>query len=321
MAGTIGAVAAAALMAAALEPAPFPLETLLKDHDAARTFDYWRLREGRTPAAVKALGDTVTKSSRNGACQTDAEREIVKGLATAAEASTGAQWRADRAAGADAVVAYDRAKAAMLAGRPSDKPALEADMAQDLKNWRDAPTPRARALLQRQVQDQLPMRAMLQAFGDDTLAPGAVARLTAVLEQEECRNSHALSGWLKADVARNGWFVQSRHGKPAAKAAWLITQHADHDIAFQKDVLRRLERLLPSGDLNRADYGYLWDRVAVNEGRPQRYGTQTKGCIAGKVTYQPIEDPDHVDARRASLGMDTLAAYGAALASITRCHA
>lgn len=321
MAGIIGAAMAAALVFAGAEPAPFPREALLKDVEAARTFDYWRLRAGRTPAQVRVLGDEVTKASRDGPCQTDAEREIVVGLETAAKVQNESQWRNDRNAGAAAIQAYRVKRARFLTQRSSGDPPLDAAMAPILADWRKASTPRARALLQRQAADQLPMQAMMIAAGDPKLTEGAATRLFASLEQEECANSHLLSGWLKTEVARGGWFIRSRDGQAAAEAAFLITQHADHDVAFQKSVLARLEKLLPGGDLDRSHYAYLWDRVATHEGRPQRYGSQSKGCKAGQIELWPIEDPEHVDERRASLGMGALSEYRSVLAKVGRCGA
>jgi len=321
MAAMVWAVMAATLALTDATPAPFSLQTLLKDPDAARTFDYWRLREGRTAAQVLALGDSVTKASRDGACQTDAEREIVVGLKTAAEASNGGQWRADRDAGASAVLSYRAKQARILANRPSGDPELDSAMAPILADWRTTFTSRARALLKRQAADQLPMQAMLIASGNPRLSDGVATRLFASLEQDECRNSHILSGWLKTEVARRGWFTRSRDGKSAAEAAFIITQHADHDVAFQKSVLARLEKLLPSGDLDRSQYAYLWDRIATHEDRPQRYGSQSKGCIAGKIELWSIEDPERVDERRARLGMPPLSEYRATLAKLSRCGA
>lgn len=321
MAGMIWAAMAATLALTDAAPAPFPLQALLKDPEAARTFDYWRLREGRTPAQVLALGEGVTKTSRDGACQTDAEQEIVVGLETAAAAREHDAWLRDREAGANAVLAYADKRRRLLAGRPSGDPALDEAMAPILRDWRNGPTRRARALLKLQVADQLPMQALVVEVGGSRLSPGVATRLAARLEQEECRNSHVLSGWLKADVARHGWPRPSRDGKGAAEAAFLVAQHADHDVTFQKRVLAQLEERLPSGDLDRSHYAYLWDRIATHENRPQRYGSQSKGCIAGKIELWPIEDPDHVDERRARLGMPPLSEYRATLAKWSRCGA
>ncbi len=310
-----------ALVLTGAAPADLPLDTLLKSPEAARTFDYWRLREGRDAEGLTKLGADVTAYSRNGACQTDAEREITTGLLTARETPSQAQWRADRDAGAIAIAAYGVARAKILQGLPSGDSALDEAMRDDLASLKQAKSPRAKALLLRQAMDQLPMRAMMLGAGDARLSQGVQERYVASLEQEECRNARVLTAWLKAEIRRRGWFTLSRDGRDAAEAAWLITQHADHDVAFQKAVLARLERLLPSGDLDRSHYAYLWDRVAVNEGRSQRYGTQFKGCIAGKPGLAPLEAPGEVDARRAAMGMEPLEAYIDIWAKAYRCHA
>jgi hypothetical protein len=46
----------------------------------------------------------------------------------------------------------------------------------------------------------------------------------------------------------------------------------------------------------------MYDRLALNEHRPQRYGSQMI-CKAGKYVPDTLEDPEHIDQRRATLGM------------------
>ena len=53
----------------------------------------------------------------------------------------------------------------------------------------------------------------------------------------------------------------------ATKAAWLLVQHMDYDVQFQQWFLQHLN---PETE----DYKYLSDRVNVNTGQPQQYGTQ-----------------------------------------------
>jgi hypothetical protein len=58
---------------------------------------------------------------------------------------------------------------------------------------------------------------------------------------------------------------------------------------------------------------YLTDRVLLHEGKPQEYGTQ---AIARDGRFEPrkLRDPDHVDQRRASVGLGSLAEYLARMA-------
>jgi hypothetical protein len=50
------------------------------------------------------------------------------------------------------------------------------------------------------------------------------------------------------------------------------------------------------------------DRILVAEGKPQRYGTQFH-TVDGKLVPRPIEDEANVDARRAAVGLGTMAEY------------
>jgi hypothetical protein len=104
---------------------------------------------------------------------------------------------------------------------------------------------------------------------------------------------------LKAIVSRYGWPTISLVGKDGSISAFLLIQHADQDRAFQRQVLALMEPLVQSGEVSASNYAYLYDRVST----PQRYGTQ--GRCNGPNRWDPndIEDPETVDARRASVGI------------------
>lgn len=111
---------------------------------------------------------------------------------------------------------------------------------------------------------------------------------------------------LKEVIAKQGWPGKSLVGEEAAEAAWLLVQHADADRAFQRECLSLIERAAVSGEASKADYAYLYDRIAVAENRPQRYGTQYRDNKPA-----PIEDEAHVDERRKAVGLGTMAEYDA----------
>jgi hypothetical protein len=106
-------------------------------------------------------------------------------------------------------------------------------------------------------------------------------------------------------VATYGWPGKRLVGEDGANAAWLLVQHQDKDLAFQKDVLAKMEPMVSTKEVSAIDYAYLWDRVAVAEHRPQRYGTQ----FDEHQEPQPTEDEAHLDARRTAIGMPTMAEY------------
>ncbi len=129
----------------------------------------------------------------------------------------------------------------------------------------------------------------------------------ALMEEWE-RIDHDNTEWMKTVLARHGWPGKSLVGKDGASAAWLFVQHADMDRPFQKEAIKLLEAAVAKGEAEGRDLAYLTDRILAGEGKPQRYGTQYHE-VDGKLVPQPIEDAEHVDARRAAVGLSTLAEY------------
>lgn len=114
---------------------------------------------------------------------------------------------------------------------------------------------------------------------------------------------------LKKLLKLYGWFRISEWGKESDLAAWLIVQHSDTDLPFQKKVLKTLKALYPTRETDPANYAMLYDRVAVHENLPQRYGTQG-GCEGpGLWKPDPVEGAPRLDERRRSVGLGTEEAY------------
>jgi hypothetical protein len=113
---------------------------------------------------------------------------------------------------------------------------------------------------------------------------------------------------MKEIIEQIGWPMQSQVGTDASHMAWLLVQHADHDLEFQRKCLDLL-KAQPDGEVRMAHIAYLEDRVRVSEERLQLYGTQFYVDEAGKLGPKPIEDPDNVDARRDAMGLESLNEY------------
>jgi hypothetical protein len=119
----------------------------------------------------------------------------------------------------------------------------------------------------------------------------------------DCANT----AWLKTQLAEIRWFDIPTYGADADNAAWHLVQHADREPDFQRRMLKELEGL-PKGHTNAKRIGYLWDRVARADKRLQRYGTQGT-CTNGQWKPFEVEDPEHLDERRRSLGMEPIAEH------------
>lgn len=105
-----------------------------------------------------------------------------------------------------------------------------------------------------------------------------------------------------------GWLGPEEVGTKASQALWLVLQHADAQPAVQAEYLPVMREAVAAGKAHASDLAMLEDRVAVNHGRPQLYGSQvfTKD---GHMTFRPIADEEHVNERRAAVGLEPLEDY------------
>ncbi len=93
---------------------------------------------------------------------------------------------------------------------------------------------------------------------------------------------HSNTTQLKEIIGEIGWPTISKVGRVASVQAWLLCQHADHNLKFQKKCLR-LMKAEPKEEVEPWNIQYLEDRIAVSEERPQRYGTQFHKNSSGIV--------------------------------------
>lgn len=152
---------------------------------------------------------------------------------------------------------------------------------------------------------RLSMSAVSREFPTEYIETGAIGDIWKKVEVEDKANTTQ----LKELLGTRDWFDDTIDGWGAENYGWLIVQHSDDDPEFQREVLKKLEPLLLQGRVDPRNYAYLWDRVAVKDERPQRYGTQFS-CKDGQwVVAGGVEDPDNLDARRKAVGMGSWKEY------------
>ena len=115
--------------------------------------------------------------------------------------------------------------------------------------------------------------------------------------------------FLKILLIENEWISISKFGEIADNHAWLLVQHADNNIEFQTKALGILEQMYQQGETAPKHYGYLFDRVAKNRGKPQRYGTQGVFNKEGVWVPNSIENPHELNDRRTTLIMGSFEDY------------
>lgn len=113
---------------------------------------------------------------------------------------------------------------------------------------------------------------------------------------------------MKEIVEKHGWPTRSMVADDGTRCAWLLVQHGDHAVAFQRKCLELMRSQEKTKQVFLIDLAYLADRVLVNENKPQVYGTQFH-VTGGKQQPRPIRDSENVDKRRKAMGMSTLKEY------------
>ncbi|OJJ14463.1 hypothetical protein BKI52_42535 [marine bacterium AO1-C] len=99
-------------------------------------------------------------------------------------------------------------------------------------------------------------------------------------------------------------------GKPGSQAFWLMVQHLDKYVDFQQKILKVMKAEVKRGNADGSNYAYLTDRVLVNTGKKQKFGTQVLyDNSVGKPYPKPLQNPKKVDTYRKAVGMESLHEY------------
>ncbi|WP_299002335.1 DUF6624 domain-containing protein [uncultured Tenacibaculum sp.] len=85
-------------------------------------------------------------------------------------------------------------------------------------------------------------------------------------------------------------------------AIWLGLQHSNKKV--RKKYFPQVEKAVENGDLSKQQYALMKDRILMDEGKPQIYGSQIKN---GKL-YK-LENPETVNERRQEMGLKPIEEY------------
>lgn len=122
---------------------------------------------------------------------------------------------------------------------------------------------------------------------------------------------HANTNALIDLIDHYGWPTISLVGKKSSTNAWLLAQHADHDIGFQKRSLTMLKREYVKNpkNINPANIAFLTDRILVAQKKKQIFGTQFHVNKRGMFVLRPIKDKINIDKRRKEFNLPPLQTY------------
>lgn len=123
---------------------------------------------------------------------------------------------------------------------------------------------------------------------------------------------------LKEIIRKYGWPTFSLVGKAGTDGAWLLAQHADLDVKFQKRILALMENAVVRKEADKKHLAYLTDRVLVNTRQPQLYGTQFFMNKNGVLGPRPITDVTRLAIRRKEFGLELFSLYTKRMQQINR---
>lgn len=127
--------------------------------------------------------------------------------------------------------------------------------------------------------------------------------LTERMEQIDRENTALVTAVLKEGWPK-GLHPESYH------AIWIIVDHAD--VKTQRKLSSRLEEAADRGDIQKSDWATFKDRILMNSGRPQIFGTQSHFVVKeGKMTIYiwPVKQPALLNELRATVGLSPIEEY------------
>ena len=105
-------------------------------------------------------------------------------------------------------------------------------------------------------------------------------------------------------INKYGWLGPDEVGSDGDATIFAVIQHSN--LKTQERYLPLMREAVKEGKAKANHLALLEDRVALGEGRKQIYGSQLS--YPGFAVL-PVENPDSVDIRRASVGLEPLGVY------------
>lgn len=122
---------------------------------------------------------------------------------------------------------------------------------------------------------------------------------------------------LKDIYKKIGYPTFKKVGKETSSKFFTLIQHCDKDVSFQSQMLVIIKKQVAKKQVQGSDYAFLYDRVQLNSGKQQLYGTQVDYDQNNNAFPKNLKDNENVNKNRAALGMDTLESY---LKMVTEMH-
>ncbi len=159
-----------------------------------------------------------------------------------------------------------------------------------------------RLFLERRERDQW---VRSQSFVDSLRKENKLHEMSKIVFSTDSINMCFLDSIIDSHKQWTGYGLIGSNGD---NAAWLIAQHADRFIDFQEKCYEYLLESYQNYNTNPNNVAYLYDRIMINKGLKQKYGTQMR-IIDEKVEFINLEDFENVDKYRSCFILPPLSTY------------
>lgn len=114
---------------------------------------------------------------------------------------------------------------------------------------------------------------------------------------------------IEAYLDKYGYLGFNEIGEQSSDILWLVAQHSDKNINFQKRVLKELKIQVDKKNAKASNYAYLYDRVKINSNEMQYYATQVEYNKLGQAIPKKLMDSINIDVRRVQYSLKPLKEY------------
>ena len=156
--------------------------------------------------------------------------------------------------------------------------------------------------------DQQPRQQMLKLTKSVTIDGrteliDSLILVNEIVERNDARNIKVVDKILKRGLPQG-------LSEESYKTIWIVIDHAP--LEKQEQYLPLVEQMANASYIGLDEYAILYDRVAMGQNRPQRYGSQIVqfGNADNLQLYVwPIEDAEKLDSLRNAVGMSSFYNY------------
>lgn len=123
--------------------------------------------------------------------------------------------------------------------------------------------------------------------------------------------------WVINKLQKYGWPEKSKIGENAARAVFLVIQHAE--LSDIETYYPQLQALADRDEARQVHAAMMLDRMLMYQGKKQIYGTQASGQLRedGSWVIWPVEDPESINERRKAVGFtDTVEENAASMNAV-----